>query len=260
MRLADSQQLFSQALSDYGATPQALSMFKGVAHLNAERFALYRGNLAAAWEKSLANAYPVLLQLVGEEFFNALAREYGRAFPSQEGDLNRFGDHFAEFLAGFPHVADYPYFPDMARLEWMLHRAHYATLSEPLNLDVIARLTPQELEGACLVLQESCSLFASPWSVVEMWHGHQEGAANGFPQEMMTPNHALVLRSGWKAVPLSLDSAAHAVLQALHAGGSIGAALDAAAGIDPHFDFGRHLQTWLQHGVFTGLRLIEHKE
>ena len=63
---------------------------------------------------------------MGDEFFDGLAHTYGKSYPSDNGDLNLFGAHFAQFLQDFEHVADYPYFPDMARLEWALHRAHYA--------------------------------------------------------------------------------------------------------------------------------------
>src|SRR6478672_806925 len=116
--LADAQQAFSAALFDAADDAPALHAFHGDAGLARQRLALYRGNLTSAWDKALSSAYPVLKALVGAEFFTALARAYGKAHPSEDGDLNRFGASFADFLAGFPHVADYPYFPDMARLEW----------------------------------------------------------------------------------------------------------------------------------------------
>lgn len=255
MSLAESQQRFAQALFEHGASAAALSLFKGDAQANEARLALYRGNLTAAWDKALANAYPVLRQLVGAEFFGALAREYGRAHPSREGDLNRFGTHFADFLTNFPHVAQYPYFPDMARLEWALHRAHYAAASEPLALDVVTRLTPQELDGARLLLQPACSLFSSQWAVVAIWHAHQEDEAAIWPQEVARPDYALLLRRHWRAEPLPVTAAAHAALAALQQGSSVGAALEAAIGIDTQFDAGVHLQSWLHLGVFAGIQI-----
>jgi hypothetical protein len=112
--LAAQQQAFSDALFA-PAAEASLKLRHG------ERFGLYRGNLASTWTKALAAAYPVIAQLVGEEFFAALAREYGRAHPSDSGDLNRFGARFEPFLRCFEHVKDLPYLPDMARLEWQLH-------------------------------------------------------------------------------------------------------------------------------------------
>ena len=80
------------------------------------RLALYRGNVSAAWEKALANAYPVVRALVGNEFFGGLARAYGRAHPSVSGDLNHFGARFAEFIDGFEHARSLPYLGDVAAL------------------------------------------------------------------------------------------------------------------------------------------------
>ena len=86
----------------------------------AETAAAYRflRNEEVSWDKVLGSAFPVVRQLVGEEFFSALARAYGMAHPSDNPDLNRFGAAFAGFLRDFPHVAELPYLPDMARLEW----------------------------------------------------------------------------------------------------------------------------------------------
>ena len=39
------------------------------------RVAIYRANMVAAADKALAAAYPVIRQVVGAEFFHALARE-----------------------------------------------------------------------------------------------------------------------------------------------------------------------------------------
>ncbi|MDL2357173.1 MAG: DUF692 family protein, partial [Pseudomonadota bacterium] len=121
LALADRQQAFAAAL--FGADGGAPALFKGEA--GEAGLALYRGNLTATWEKTLSAAYPVLRQLVGDEFFGGLTRAYGMRHPSDDADLNRFGATFAHFLGGFAHVADYPYLADMARLEWALHRAHY---------------------------------------------------------------------------------------------------------------------------------------
>lgn len=260
MSLAESQSAFAHALFAHDATPATPPLFKGDAALNAQRLALYRGNLAAAWDKALANAYPVLRQLVGEEFFAALAREYGRAFPSQSGDLNRFGDRFDEFLAQFPHVADFPCFPDMARLEWLLHRVHYAAGEETLTAAQLAQLRPEQFESMSLRLQPACQPFASPWAVTSIWQAHQDDEQEHWPQELAVACHALVLRQGWRAMVLPVTPAAHAALAAFDAGAAMGKALDAALAIDAQFDIGMHLQTWLRLGVFAAQSSLDQAE
>ena len=233
----------------------ALPLFKGDAALAAQRLALYRGNLTGSWDKTLSSAYPVLRQLVGEEFFTALARAYGKQHPSEAGDLNLFGAHFADFLAAFPHVADYPYFPDMARLEWALHRAHYAPDAQAIDASALAHIDPERFEQAHLRLHPACALVSSEWDVVSIWRAHQPDSGCGFPDDPAQASYCLVVRPQWRAEVLPLSAAAWKALDCLQRGESLGAALDAAFETDPEFDFGAQLQQWLRHGVFTG---IEH--
>jgi len=234
--LAAQQQAFSDALFT-PAREDALQL------KHAERFGLYRGNLVSTWGKALAAAYPVIEQLVGAEFFTALAREYGRAHPSDSGDLNRFGAHFEQFLRSFEHVQDLPYLPDMARLEWQLHRIHYAVHEPALQAQDI---NPQTLEQHTFPWQATAHLFESEWAVVPLWLAHQ-GAE--FPQEMTQPSRALLSRPQWTAQVTPLQTPAFAALKALKNGETVGAALDAAYALDENFDLAASLQQWLQQQI-----------
>jgi uncharacterized protein (UPF0276 family) len=254
--LAADQQAFAAALFDATQAPQVLVQFKG-GHLD-HRFALYRGNLSATWHKTLAAAYPVLQMLVGEEFFGGLAAAYGRAHPSDSGDLNRFGAHFADFLRSFPHVAEYPYLPDMAQLEWALHRAHYAPSADaitPAQLAAqMAAIAPDRLETARLSLHPACHLIASSWAVVALWQAHQPDSGVAFPDDMAQPSYGAVLRPAWKTQLLPLSHASHAALSELAAGKDFGAALDAAFDIDDNFDVAAHLQQWMDLALITSIQ------
>ncbi|MEG0880625.1 MAG: DUF692 family protein [Janthinobacterium sp.] len=245
--LAAGQQAFAAALLDTVAT---LPSFAGAAV--PQRFSLYRGNLSATWRRTLGHAYPVVLALVGEDFFGGLARAYGGQYPSDSADLNQFGDRFADFLADFPPVDELPYLPDMARLEWAVHLAHYAADAQGLAPEALAALHPDQLEARRFSLHPACVLLASDWQVAALWQAHQEGEGQGmFPQDMRGASQALVCRPRWKAQVLVVDAAAHAALLALQQGQTFGAALDAAFGLDPAFDLAAHLRQWLAHAVLT---------
>ena len=251
--LAGAQAAMALALFDVRREPQATPLFKGDAAAIEQRFALYRGNLVGAWDKTLSAAYPVLKTLVGDEFFGGLARAYGKAHPSASGDLNLFGAHFAEFLADFEHVADYPYFPDMARLEWALHRAYYAASGNKLGAADFAALSPEQMDSSRLTLRPPCNLFRSDWAVIALWQAHQKGGDCAFPQRLDSPSRGLVARPQWKPEVVALTPEAYAVLAALMQGESLGPALDAALEINPEFDFGFSLQQWLQLAIFDAI-------
>ncbi|SFU68574.1 MNIO family bufferin maturase [Pseudoduganella namucuonensis] len=249
--LADSQSAFAAGLFAPADAAPALAAF-APDDRNEQRYALYRGNLSATWAKTLAAAYPVIAQLVGDEFMAALGKEYGRAHPSASGDLNQFGGHFAAFLAGFPHTADLPYLPDMARLEWALHRAHYARDAPALAAVDLAAVPPDELETARLRLRPASAAMAFEWNVVPLWLSHQPDGPP-FPDDMRVACHGLIVRPHWKTRLLPLVPPAHAALAVLQAGGDFGAALDAAFDIDEAFDVAAQLRSWLDHAVFTAI-------
>jgi uncharacterized protein (UPF0276 family) len=251
--MAGQQQAFASALFAPEADTALAASLKG--DVGAHGLALYRGNLTATWDKTLAAAYPVLRQLVGEEFFSALSRSYGMAHPSNDADLNCFGIHFAQFLADFEHVAEFPYFSDMARLEWALHRAHFAADASGLGAGALGTLRPDQLEAAHVTLHPACSLFASNWAVVALWQAHQGGEDVDFPAQMATRCFAAVARPHWQAELAPLSHAAHAALSMLAEGQSFGVALDAAFEIDSGFDLAAQLQRWLELSLLTALRI-----
>jgi hypothetical protein len=219
------------------------------------RLALYRGNVHAAWEKALANAYPVVRALVGEEFFGGLARAYGRAHPSTSGDLNRFGARFADFVRDFEHARALPYLGDVAALEWTVHRAHYATDSFGLSRDRIAALPPADLLAARFEMHPACAWIESPFPVASIWLAHQPNAAVALPDDLGQREFALIVRPGWRVEVLASSAGEVAALKHLQAGADMECAIGAALGLEPQFNFARALVRWLDHAILVDLRV-----
>ncbi len=246
-QLATQQAQFAAALVDRQAEPSLL------AHLRAgapARLGLYRGNLTVTWDKVLSAAFPVIRALVGEEFFSALTRAFGLAHPSDNPDLNQFGAHFGDFLATFEHVAELPYLPDMARLEWALHRSHYGADAAAVDAVTLSAMAPAQFEAACFALHPAAALFASAWGVVPLWQAHQAGGPD-FPAQLASPSRAVIARPRWKTALHALDGASFAALSALAQGATMGAALDAAFDIDDQLDVGAYLKQWIELGLLA---------
>ncbi|MEO7496413.1 MAG: DUF692 family multinuclear iron-containing protein [Massilia sp.] len=246
--LAATQAAFANALLVRDARADVLAQLgpKG-----AHGLALYRGNQRAAWEKALSAVYPVVRSMVGEEFFSGMSWAYGVAHPSVDADLNRFGGKLAEFMQGLAALQDYPYLPDMARLEWALQRAHYAADVAPLTSAQLAELTPGQLETARFGLHPACSVLHSAWAIPALWHSHQAGGDQAFPARLEVASYYLVGRPGWQAELLVSDPAAHAAFRALADGANFGRALDAAFDLNAQFDVAAYLQQWLRLGVLV---------
>jgi hypothetical protein len=239
------QQAFGAALFD-GAREAALApLLKG----DPRRFGIYRGNLGAHWSRALSSAYPVLRRLVGDDFFDALARVYGRAHPAVDPDLNRFGAALPDFLAGFAPAADYPYLPDVARLEWAVHEAWFAPDADG-PAATLTGLAPDAFEAARAVLHPSLRLHASPWATAALWHAHQDCGPD-FPDVLRADTRALVLRPRFDVGVHAIGAPEFAALSRLARGDTFGAALDAAFDLDEDFDVAAHLRRWLDQGIVS---------
>jgi uncharacterized protein len=207
--------------------------------------AVYRGNVFGNWSRALSSAYPIVRKIVGEEFFGGLAREYARLHPSASGDLNEYGARLAEFVAGFPHTRDLPYLPDVARMEWLAHRAYYAADAEPFGLEAIN-------ESSCLALSPPCALLASDWPLGRIWAVHQDDYEGKIDVDLGAgPDRILVHRPRWRVQVRSLAPGDCRFLAMARQGRTLGEALAAAVAEDPGFDPSLALAGWVDAGVIT---------
>lgn len=251
--LPELQTGFATALADARRVAAVLPLFSGPPARTEARLAVYRGNVYGNLTKALAGAYPVTRKIVGDEFFDAMAREYAREHPSCSGDLNRYGERLAEFLAAFPHTADLPYLPDVARMEWLAHLAYYAADPAPFDLAVLSRVTVGEYPTLKFRLTPACALLESRWPLARIWTVHQDDYAGEFDVDFGSgPDRILVHRPRWRAEVLSLTAGDFRFLYSLSQGETLGTALEAGAG-DPGFDPSAALARWIGLGVVAGL-------
>jgi len=141
--------------------------------------AVYLAHAGAAAERALAAAYPVLRAQVGEAPFAGMARAYRALYPPSSGDLGAWGDSVAAFLEMREAWPEHPWLPDLARLEWAVHRAHRA--DDPCA--VAAAAAPQGVAGLDLlglhgadvlkaVMAPGSAVLNLRWPVLPLWLAH----------------------------------------------------------------------------------------
>lgn len=215
---------------------------------------VYRNNYHGNLHDALTGAYPVIVQLVGDEFFRYLAKNYIAHNQSSSANLHHYGAALANFLQGFEPVRGLPYLPDMAALEWACHTAYFAKDTMLLSLDNLAQIPPEQYPD--LILHTACHIVSSRYPIVAIWQAHQPGMEEDFHIELNKAGCiALVSRRKFVVQVHELSAGNTDWLQRIQAGEPLGTATTATLKHFPDFDLQKTLIRLLDCGALTGFSL-----
>jgi hypothetical protein len=219
----------------------------------AERLTVHRATTLGTLTGALADAFPVVALLVGERFFAQAAARFVPAHPPAAPRLAEYGAGFPEFLAVFPPARGLAYLPDVARLDWAVHRAYHAADRAALRPGQLAALDPAAFGSLRLGLHPSVQLLASRFPVDRIWQAHH-GAGELSAIDLSAPVDCRLLidrgPDGIRLLPLGAGELA--LLQAFDSGASLDEAAGAAAA-DADLDLPALLARHLARGSFAAL-------
>lgn len=218
----------------------------------AQRFSVYRNNVMASLVAALADTFAVTQELVGPEFFRAMAQVFVQNHPPQTRVLTWSGQNFPDFIAGFAPAASLPYLPDVARLEMLRVRSYHAADAAPVDTATLARALadPAALEQLTLVLHLSVHVLASPYAAYSLWAAHQ-GAMAIESVDSMQPEAVLIYRHGFDVLLQAITPAQHRFVQQLQGGVSLAQAVDDAVAVDADFDLPAILALLIRQQLIT---------
>jgi len=138
-----------------------------------QRVGIYRNTVFTNLREALRTLFPVTEKLVGKNFFDYLADEFIRLYPSPAGDLNRFGAELGNFIADFAPAAGLPYLSDVADLEWQVHTVYHARNCKAMDFERLAAVDPVDYGQLHFHLNPAVALFASDYPVHRIWQVNQ---------------------------------------------------------------------------------------
>ena len=216
---------FVRAVLDPGlSAPEGLVTPQG--RPAAERFNIYRNNVVVSLIEALGVTFPVLVKLLGDNFFNAMADAFVRKYPPDSPVLMLYGQKMPAFLETFEPVQQYPYLADVARLEIALVQSYHAVDAIPVDPRELESLSPESLLGSVLRLSPSVRLLRSPWPVFQLWRFNTKPDS---PKPQAAAEDVLVVRPEFDPIPRCLPQGGGAFIETILQGRS----LDEASS---HFD------------------------
>jgi len=249
-----AQAAFAAALlKPEAARPNGLRAWNGSDP--AARFAVYRNNVASTLIDAVAATFPVVLELVGEEFFRGMAKVFVLAAPPRSSVLAHYGEAFPEFIERFEPARTVPYLADVARLEFARVQAFHAADAASLTAETIAHaMTKPDLAPLLRVIcQPSLAVIRSPFALVSLWAAHQ-GLGDISLVDPYVPEDALIVRCALDVQVARLAGGGATFIQGLASGVRLGEAAARAQAETADFDLSACLTTLMRFGAITTLQ------
>ena len=213
---------------------------------------IYRSNINGAHEKVLSQVYPACLNILGEDYFNQLCRNYRVEHPSTDPDLNNYGKNFSTFITKQLHLHNeligLEYLPELALLEWQWHSNYYANNDAAFLFDDFALVDLGKQEKIVFMLGNSLSLFVTAYPLLEIWEANRN-VINEVQEFIMPDNdtHFCISRVNYYPVVELLDKEDYALLMGM----GNGLSLVQLAELNENADFHEQLVRFIQKGWVT---------
>lgn len=210
-----------------------------------ERLQIYKNNSHLTLLDLLKDVFQVTTILLGEKFLNFAGREFIKAFPPESGDMNGYGGLFPEYLARLPNLNQFPYVPDVAKLEWLAHESYLSPRRAPLTGDMLSAVEdPVNLK---LRVQPHVFLLRSAWPVDRLWHEVSEHgeALKDFKFEAVE-TFVAIYREERRIGVWTITEGAYRFLEHLQSDPSLAFAAESAMRAENDFALDKFLATLLQ--------------
>lgn len=219
------------------------------------RVAIYRDGYRARLVECLADDYPAVQALLGEEAFGVLCHGYIRDVPPGIS-LNDYGARFADYCQ--EHSPLHPVFvAELAQLEWALVKAVHASDARKLEPEALAQLSLGDWQSAALVPSPTLTLLATSYPVNGYLQAWRDGQAPDPPSP--APSSVIVCRRGVDVWRIDLPAHLGSIFASLVAGDPLAETL--AKGASDVFATAEHadhsvaissaFSQWMRAGCFA---------
>jgi hypothetical protein len=257
-RLASLQGDFQQYLLE-GSSSAVEPHVVGTARVPvATRLAIYGDGYVSRLLEALEANFPVLGELLGEDDFQTLGTAYVRSYPSPFFSIRYYGNALADFLASDPQYASAPVLAELARWEWAMTEVFDAADADPILVEDLARIAPDEWAQLRFDWHSSVRRLALVWNAPQIWKAVSEHTEPPEFTLRTDPMEWLLWRQDLRTYFRSLSDEEVAALEAGRAGQSFGelcALLSASLGEEqaPAKAAG-FLRNWVESGLITAVR------
>lgn len=224
-----------------------------------ERLDIYSNSYFARLYEILQRDYAVVEGIVGKKLFRAAIVEYLEKYPSQHYNLSHLGKFFPRYLRELPD--DWPHrdvVAEVAAIERAVEEVFDEKRSTVVTPEEWAAFPADRWENARFTFVPAMRMLALEYPANRMMQNFLEKKPRRWPKAKKT--RVVVYRKDWQAWRADLEAEEFEILRALHAGQTLGEAIETAMSTDGARptkiarSIGHWFQKWTANGVFAAVR------
>lgn len=217
---------------------------------------VYRNTIAKGCVDALAENFPTVRALVGEEWFTGAALLFSQQSPPTHAALLDYGADFPSWLERFPPAGELPYLAGVAHLDRLWIEALFAAEAPHLQATTLSSLSSGALAAARLDPHPSLRMAAFDAGLPGLWLAARAGDETLELSE--APQTLMLIRRAGSVTSRLLSEAEAAFLRAVRHGEPLGVAAEHAAEADRETPIATLFASLIADGVFTNLDLETH--
>lgn len=118
---------------------------------------------------TLAQDYPALKQLMGEQLFNKMASQFIEEHPSKSYTLRLFGEQLGHFLTNDSYYRQRPYLAELARFEWHLTDIFDVADTPVASVADMSQIPAQAWPALTIKLHASIRRLTALWNISDIY-------------------------------------------------------------------------------------------
>jgi hypothetical protein len=233
----------------------AQGLVRGNRRLSAvERLDVYADMYFYRIRDCLAEDFPAVRHVIGQETFHNLVTDYLIVRPPSHFSLRNAGQYLPTFLCDHGLSRRWPFLSDLALLEWSIIEAFDAPDATPLGAAALRDLPVEDWPEARFTLMPSLQILHVGWPVHDVWQQTQLGESISAPTPQRTAIR--VWRQNLRVFHRAMDAVETAALDAVKCGmpfaevcGEIVTLAGETAGTERAYAL---LATWMSDELLTG--------
>lgn len=254
MTLHDTQTAFKDSLLRRKQDlPESDSSFAALFEDGGASFAfrhnIYHNNVIGTLARIVADKFPMLKILLGEEYLMQCARAYVIQSPPHDANLAYYGRDFYEFLSTRAELQSMAWLGDIARYETAYFLCETADDDDALSIEELQKIT--ENEEQTLPLRASAKLLHlqyDPAPIIQLCTSkNNTDKIHVFPCD----TYILLLRPHLETLSVSLSCAEYKLLCELQENRPLHYALNTSLILDSAFDVAAFFDQHMRLGTFV---------